>query len=201
MEKCNKCEELTGLRFERQYSPVQYFHGKKNSKVLVIGLNPSGKIGDNNTTETIDNLSDFLPDNSYFKDFANVSKKIYDNFGKENGVIHTDLVKCFSPKFPPVKLNISDLDRIICNCRVYLMEQIKIFEPKIIICNGSHVVYHIQQIIPVKEGLDFDTYYIGKFVNDPFVIRTGFIGRLDNYAKKRLGKEIEKILNEFNLLN
>lgn len=198
MENCNKCQNETGMYFQRQYLPVDYFHGKLNSKVLIIGINPHGKIGENDRNETKNKLANFSPDNSYFADFKKVSKRIFDYLGKETGAIHTDLVKCFSPNY--WSLSKSSKAKIIANCGGYLYEQIKIIEPKIIICNGSDVTSYVGQIIPVKDGNDFQTFYIGDFVNNPYVFRSGFIGRIDNYAKKRLGNEIEKILNENNLL-
>jgi hypothetical protein len=199
MEKCNKCNALTGMFFERNYKPDEYLLGKRNSKVWIIGLNPKGVIGYNDLNETIECLENFKLDHQYFKDFKYVSKRIFENMGEEYGVAHTDLIKCFSKIFPPSKLSTTELHEILCNCRMYLSEQLKKHEPKIIICNGSHVVWHLEQIIPIKK--DFETYYIGDTYYEPIVFRSGFIGRIDNFAKRRLGKEIETILNETKILN
>lgn len=195
---CNKCKELTGMYFKRQYSPIDYLHGKRNSKVWIIGINPYGDIGQNDNEETIDKLIDFKIDNSYFKDFENVSKCIFDALGKENGVAHTDLIKCFSTCFPPINLNKNDLYTILCNCRVYLKEQLDLYKPKVIICNGKHVVWHVEQLVPPNE--DFGTFYYGNLPYKTIVFRSGFIGRIDNYAKRRLGKEIEKALIDLQIL-
>lgn len=198
MGNCEKCRELTGMYFKRQYFPADYLHGKRNSKIWIIGINPYGEIGENSSNETIDKLVNFKADNSYFKDFRNVSERIYNALGKDNGVAHTDLVKCFSKSFPPVNLNRDDQHKILCNCREYLKNQLETYLPKIIICNGIHVVYHIKEIIPVKAN--FGTYYIGAFPNEPIVFFSGFIGRIDNFSKRRLGKEIEKELDNLQIL-
>ncbi|MGD0712486.1 MAG: uracil-DNA glycosylase family protein [Bacteroidales bacterium] len=198
MEKCLKCKDITGMYFERQYKPEQYIYGKLNSKVLIIGLNPYGEIETNNLNETTEDLLN-RPSHQYYKNFEKVSPRIYKYLGEDNGVICTELVKCFSKNFPPAKLSKHDLHKFICNCREYLSEQLEVLKPKIIICNGIHVVWHIEQIIPIKE--EFETYYIGKKNSyEPFIFRSGFIGKIDKYAKRRLGIEIEKILNKNTLL-
>jgi uracil-DNA glycosylase len=197
---CRKCFELTGMHFQRTYSPIDYLLGKRNSKIWIIGLNPYGNIGENNTTETIENLSHFIGDISYFKDFNNVSNRIYNLLGQENGVAHTDLVKCFSKNFPPSNLKRNELHYLICNCRNYLKDQIDLHKPKLIICNGIHVVWHVEQLIPPIKTEDFESYYYGNLPHKPIVFRSGFIGRIDNYSKRRLGKEIENIIDENNII-
>jgi uracil-DNA glycosylase len=195
INSCDKCFKLTGMSFKRGYKPVEYIHGRKNSQIWIVGLNPRGEIGDNDEKETIHDLLNSTFDNSYFRDFKNVSTLIYNAFSKENGVAHVDLVKCFSRSFPPVNLNKSELDEILCNCRSYLKDQLEIHKPKVIICNGSHVVWHIEKLIPpISDEYDYETFYIGNALNKPIIFRSGFIGRLDNYAKRRLGKEVENEL-------
>lgn len=187
---CDKCRELTGMCYKRKYSPVDYLHGKRSSPVWIIGLNPAGEIGYNDENETIDHLVNSTFNHPYFKDFSKVSSLIYDALGKENGVAHVDLVKCFSRSFPLVNLR-----ELLCNCNEYLREQLRIYSPKIIICNGIHVVRHIEQFIPpISKEYDYVTFYIGDAINNPIIFRSGFIGRIDNYAKRRLGIEIEKEL-------
>jgi uracil-DNA glycosylase len=202
--KCDKCKEY-GLGFyATNITPIDYIEGRRNADIWIIGLNPKGDIG-KKEERTVDQFENFNPEKlekntSYFKDFDKVSNLLYKNFtGNNSNVAHTDLVKCFSLNFPHTKLSKDDLNKVLCRCREYLSEQLNRFKPRIIICNGSHVVYHIEQIIPVKE--EFETYYIGIGNNsyEPFVFRSGFIGRIDHHAKRRLGKEIENILNEINL--
>ena len=199
METCNKCQEICGFYYKRQYRPDEYILGKKNSQILIIGINPKGDIGENNIEETVDDLRNNPMKNSYFDKIRKISEIISKNIGVENGVAHTDLLKCFSNNFPPQKLNRGNIHRIIINCRPYLIRQLEKGSFKLVICNGFHVNWHIEQIIqPIK---DHDTYYIGEFLGRRIaVLRSGFIGRIDNYAKRRLGKEVELLMDEMGII-
>ena len=176
--------------------------GKRNSKIWIVGLNPKGMLGSNDDRELEDTINYF--DNEvhpYFKSFKKVSKRLYNLFGKDYGVAHTDLVKCFSNKFPPEGCKTKAKRIIIGNCRGYLKEQIKKYEPKILICNGAPVSCEMKEMFPKESQNDnIKTSYKVRINNSEMVIiLSGFIGRIDNYAKRRLGLEIEKYMNKFEL--
>jgi hypothetical protein len=201
---CNKCNEYQ-LNFNRKYKPEEFLEGKNDSIIWIIGLNPKEN-NDYKDTRKLSELKNYFNDenkiHSYFKNFYKVSKKLYENMGKNNGVAHTDLVKCFSRNFPPknnkTKVNV---DEIISNCSNYLKKQIIKYKPKMIICNGSYVVNFIKKLIYPKK--DFETYYIGCLDDNNIeiiVILSGFIGRIDDMAKRRLGKEIEFVIKKQKLM-
>jgi uracil-DNA glycosylase len=201
MNTCNRCSEY-GLSFNRAYSPVQYFEGQPSSRVWIIGLNPKHETTyEDKRTEV--QLLQYFEDKSrvheYFTDFEKVTKNLYDLMGKDNGVGHTDLVKCFSPEWPP-KTAKSNRDKkiIIENCIGYLRQQLFASSVEILVCNGADVCRHIQSIIPVEQ--DHGTYYYGNLNGHRIaVILSGFIGRIDDYAKQRLGKEIKALMMEFRI--
>src|SRR4030042_5223062 len=127
MNTCNKCSEY-GLNFNHAYSPAQYLKGQPSSRVWIIGLNPKGETAyvDNRSEE---NLRQYFSEkgrvHEYFHDFQKVSKAMYDMMGKEDGVGHTDLVKCYSPEWPPNAAKGSrDRQAIIANCKGYLRQQL-----------------------------------------------------------------------------
>jgi hypothetical protein len=127
-----------------------------------------------------------------------VSAKLYKLFGKDKGVAHTDIVKCFSNGFPPKNCKGRETRAIINNCKGYLKEQIKEWFPRIIICNGSPVCEIIKGFI--GHQIDYGTSYTGDFDgNEITVILSGFIGRIDDYAKLRLGKEIEFYMEKYGI--
>jgi len=190
---CSKCEEY-GLRYDREYEPSDYLEGKRNSLVLLVGLNPKGNPGENDVREAKE-LEHYFEGNihPFFNDFEQVSRKLYELFGKDRGVSHTDMIKCYSSEFPKQGRQI-----IINNCRGYLEKQLEEVLPKIVICNGSPVCSIIKDVI--KPKIDHVTSYIGNFYgNEITVILSGFIGRLDNYAKLRLGKEIESYMAKYGI--
>jgi len=197
MIECNKCQEY-GIRFKRNYNPSQFIEGKLSSRIWLIGLNPAKErdwVDERNLIDLSDHFYNWPNLHQYFKDFKNVSREIFDKFGKEEGTAHTDLVKCSSKKWPPNGVNRKDLRKIINNCSNYLINQIELHHPQVIICNGAPVSTFIKEFLkPIK---DFDTYYISRIGdNKVYVVLTGFIGRIDNYSKKRLGSEIESILKK-----
>lgn len=209
MEPCELCK-IYGFKFNRNYSPDDFIEGKLSSKIWIVGLNPKGDI-DSEDIRTKEDLASFfnskdsdLPEDrkkySYFKDFKKASEMIYDLIGKENGVAHTDIVKCFSNEFPPDGIKGKEIQEIIMNCSTYLKKQIEIYKPRMIICNGADVCKVIRSIIQPIEGKEHDTYYIGK-VRDVKVaiVLSGFIGRIDDYSKRRLGLEIEALVEEIEL--
>ena len=196
--KCNRCKQY-GMYFERQYSPSEYFEGDLNSDIWIVGINPAGDPG-RNDGRSLDELRHYFDEmqmvHSYFKSFEHVSPHIYNSFGKEGGVGHTDIVKCYSNKFPPDGSAHSGR-AIVENCMPYFREQLSRHCPKMIICNGTSVCKTITKAVPKIGGRALDTYYFGN-VNGKtvIVVLSGFIGRIDNYSRRRLGLEIEELLKE-----
>ena len=199
MHKCSRCEDF-GLKFKRNYRPVEYLEGRRSSKIWIIGLNPAEETDwddnerdANDLAERFDNY-DEIP--SYFKDFKKVSSLLFAQLGKEYGVAHTDLVKCSSKRWPPPLCKGKDHYDVIKNCQEYLIKQIEIYKPIMIICNGAPVSKEIKRFFPIKSKVS-DTCYLSNIgSNDIYIILSGFIGRVDDYAKRRLGYEIESILEK-----
>ena len=193
---CKSCEN-DGLTFEsKYYRPEEYFEGNPKAKVWIIGLNP--KLDDDkkkHTDQKKKDLREYFKNNgktihSYFKAFKKVSEQLFDMFEKDEAA-HTDIVKCATNSFNVGKA-------VIKNCQPYLIEQIKKYQPDLIICNGAAVCETIKSIVkPKKELNGLETSYVGSI--DNYIVRvvlSGFIGRIDNYARRRLGKEIEQYLNK-----
>ena len=200
MYSCNKCKDF-GLRFEREYEPTEFIAGKVNSKIWIVGLNPAIEVKEDNRTTK--DLSTYFDDSdnihNYFNSFKKVSKKLFGMLGKEDGVSHVDIVKCSSKKWPPSSCSGKAAEQIIDNCKVYLIKQIKCYQPRLIICNGVPVSRKIQEILEVNKWLTETTYE--SIVNEKktIVVLAGFIGRIDNFAKKRLGYEIDSILESLEI--
>lgn len=213
---CNKCSEF-GLSFRATHiKPTDYLEGERNADIWIIGLNPKGEI-DHLEERTIEEFEKFRPNSSdrnhsYFNDFSKVSAKLYANFTdeKKSRIAHTDLIKCFSPSFPPdikgpdgqqKKVNI---ESVIQNCSKHLIRQLIEFKPKVIICNGSPVSREILKIFPpeTNENLNTITSYQTTLKDTDhkfWIVLSGFIGRIDDRNKRRLGKEIESILSELKI--
>ena len=220
---CDRCNAY-GLNFYsvNNIFPEDYIEGKSSSEIWIVGLNPKGEMhSESNQEERVkEDFEKFRPDNSnknhsYFHDFQKVSEKLYKNFQHpdESNVAHTDLVKCFSKSFPPVIekegiQSIVDTGVIIRNCNVHLINQIKRHKPKLIICNGSPVNWEILKAFNPKntnESWEQLTSYETSIILDNgtehkfWVVLSGFIGRIDNRNKRRLGKEIEEIIQRLNI--
>mgnify|MGYP001272874600 CR=1 FL=1 len=198
MKECNKCD-IYGMRFRRNYEPHQFLEGPTTSRIWIVGLNPAEEQGWEDSSRTITELATCLKDRKslhpYFKDFKRVSDKLFELFGEEEGVAHTDLVKCSSKKWPPESCTGVKSKAIINNCKDYLIQQILQYKPRLIICNGSAVSAAIERIIVPRAKSE--TYYRSNVDGVPvIVVQSGFIGRIDNYSRRRLGLEIEGFLNE-----
>ena len=197
MNKCTKCKQY-GLHFNRNHKPEEFLEGDPTSRIWIIGINPANKQNwvDNRNVKELSNH--FMnPDSfvSYFNAFKNVSPMLFNMIGKTEGVAHTDLVKCSSKKWPPDSCKGKPAERaVITNCKGYLIEQIKTYKPKIIICNGAPISKEIKLIlIPID---DKETYYISKIENQTiYVVLSGFIGRIDNFSRRRLGVDIENLIS------
>ncbi len=194
--KCSKCNPT--FSFNRPYHPIDFLEGKRSSVVWIIGLNPKGTSEKKESRKTIKKLENYFDNNkihSYFKDFKKVSEKLFYLFGKEKGVAHTDIVKCYSNEFQAKNRYYANA---IEKCKEYLIEQIKIYSPQIIICNGAPVCDLLKNIINIK--IDKTTSCIGDFHDKEItVIFSGFIGRIDDYAKRRLGIEIESYMEKYSI--
>ncbi len=199
VENCSKCKDF-GLEFNRNYKPVEFLEGKPSSEIWIIGLNPAEDEDWKDKGRDFQDLSNCLNDSTkihpYFKGFKKVSPILFEKFGKENGVAHTDLIKCSSRRWPPVSCKGKKINEVINNCQDYLSTQIEIFKPKLIICNGAPVSHKIKEILKPKNWLT-DTVYESETNKEQkvIVVLSGFIGRIDNFSKRRLGYEIESIIS------
>jgi len=198
MIECRECQAF-GLRFKRNYEPVQFLEGRPTSIAWIIGLNPAVDqdwVDSRSESDLHEYFNDTTTLHPYFKDFENVSPELFKMLGKDNGVAHTDLIKCSSKKWPPDTCKGKKAKIVITNCKKYLIEQIVKYKPKLIICNGAPVSKEILSIIkpPIKK---VETYYTGQIGGARVtVVLSGFIGRIDNYSKRRLGVEIEYLFNK-----
>jgi uracil-DNA glycosylase len=200
--KCDLCSSA-GLHFQATHiDPIGYIEGPLQAKIWIVGLNPKGEIG-TLETRTKQEFESFNPDrSSYFRDFKKVSERLYKNWLSEKSTVaHTDLVKCYSPTFPPNDDNKSK-QLVIGNCKRYLFNQILLHKPKVLICNGTDVCNMMMSFFPPnsQEPHTLLTSYKASFQSHAFtLVLSGFIGRIDDRNKRRLGKEIEAILQEENI--
>jgi len=199
MNTCHRCSSL-GLRFERQYEPHEFIEGDPASRVWIIGLNPAEDpawVDPRQRSELLRYFDDPAKVHTYFKQFKVVSERLFSLLGKNGGVAHTDLVKCSSYSWPPENANGADRAKIISNCAGYLQLQIDTHSPELIVCNGSEVSSEVRRLLPPPVGTPVNaTNYVHTRPNGNTVtvVLSGFIGRIDNYAKRRLGVEIESLL-------
>ncbi len=201
--KCEKCIQY-GLCFERRYTPEECLWGKKSSPIWIIAINPRGERDElkYNDAYTRDELRGYfntqMKNRPFFRNYEKVSPRLFALLGRDNGVAHVDIVKCYSNSFPPKGRISKEANKIINNCRCYLEKQLEEITPKVIVCNGRSVCQLMKELIKPIE--DNTTSYYGKYNNSRvFVVLSGFIGRLDNYAKRRLGLEIETYLDRIRI--
>jgi uracil-DNA glycosylase len=202
---CNRCKDY-GLEFRSKHniSPLDFIDGNGYADIWIIGLNPKNKIG-HIETRSLKDFKLFDPNgHRYFRDFKKVSEKLYKNWERpDSNIAHTDIVKCFSETFPPIdgEYGKNNQRAIIDNCIEYLKLQILKYMPKMIICNGTPVSWEIIRLLPPNQDHDLDciTSYCTKVNNHNFwIVLSGFIGRIDNRNKRRLGMEIERIIEKEN---
>jgi len=199
MHECRKCEQF-GLSFERNYAPDEFLEGSPQSRIWIVGLNPAIE-----PNPEVSALQDYFGDSSelhpYFRDFALVLPRLYEGFGNPAGTAHTDLVKCASNRWPPPNVRSSSRKAIILNCEGFLLTQIRRHRPSMIICNGAEVSAALKRALPPSSSTsERDTSYFADIEGHKIcVVLSGFIGRMDNYAKRRLGAEIETRLAEMGL--
>jgi len=213
---CDKCVS-EGLKFcaTNITSPAQYIEGSSSADIWIVGLNPKSKIGtiEERSQQEFENWrpsseNDPKSKDSYFFNFKKVSPKLYSNWqSSQSRVSHTDLVKCFSSTFPPEN---ADAEIIIENCQSYLLQQLQQYQPKIVICNGSPVCRIIKSWFPpITQDLgnvDITTSYQATMTlnngqtHSFWIVLSGFIGRIDDMNKRRLGKEIEEICKQENIV-
>lgn len=191
MGSCKKCSHQ-GYNFQRSYEPSDFIEGDPSSPVWIIGLNPAMELGFNDTHDVAklkSHLKEMKHDVSYFRDFRGVSRQLFDDLGEPGGVAHTDIVKCYSKSFPTGR----DGVELVSNCSGYLKDQIEKHRPQLLICNGAKVSDYIQSILPATNdttncGTSYWHTHAGYSV---CVVLSGFLGRIDRFARLRLGHEIE----------
>lgn len=199
MQTCDLCHPF-GLSFNRPYAPHEFIEGHRNARIWIVGLTPAGS--DSSVDKrTNQDLSACFDDegkvSSYFKKFKLVSAEVYSQLGKKDGVAHTDIVKCYSKNWPPKGVQRTESDKIIENCTRFFRRQILEMKPQIIICNGRDVCNVVMKILPPPS--DAPKSQTSYFSDSDFgrigIVLSGYIGRIDNYARSRLGKEVEHLIN------
>lgn len=204
---CNACSQF-GLNFENSYlaSPADYIEGNLSAKIWIIGLNPKTEPGIP-FDPSYEDLRNFHPSkHSYFKDFKKVSKQLYSNWESKNSIVaHTDLVKCGSSNFPPTdpltgkSLTSKATNSIIINCFAHLKAQLLAHKPEVLICNGSFTSETLFRFFKPNDKNITNSKSIGSYTSTfeghTFtIVLSGFIGRIDDWSKRRLGIEIEHII-------
>lgn len=199
MHECRKCEAY-GLTFRRDYPPEEFLEGSSDAKVWIVGLNPAVEPRPEATAPAAA-FGDLSKIHSYFRDFAIVSPRVFEGLGRKAGTAHTDLVKCASNSWPPQGVKGSDRAKIIANCETFLLDQIRKHRPSVIICNGAEASAAIKRALPpsAKLSLDATSYFTLIDGSRIAIVLSGFIGRIDHYSKRRLGREIESLLDEMGL--
>ncbi len=192
---CQKCSAFSGSSYCRGYPPEQSIEGHRNSKVWIVGLNPAAE-----PPRAFAELENYFDNpniiHDYFRNFRTVSERLFGLFGKDGGVAHTDLVKCASPSWPPSGVKYAEANEIIANCKNYLISQLRSMRPKLVICNGSWTGSAIKEfLVPPRNEHDCTAYTTRFEGQEIHIVLSGFVGRLDNYAKRRLGREIESFLD------
>jgi hypothetical protein len=200
MYECKKCVDH-GLDegFCQGYHPTDFLAGKRSSRIWVVGLNPRRTKGDGEP-DSVEELEAFFEgrnwrSSAYFRRFMSVSR-LFEDFGAERGVATTDIVKCASKSFPPQGANTrAAKNAVIENCKDYLVEQLYTFQPRLLLCNGADVADTMEKIL--QPSAEFDrqretSYWTTLGDRRTCVVLSGFLGRLDRFALRRLGREIEK---------
>jgi uracil-DNA glycosylase len=198
MASCTVCKKF-GLGFRRTYRPAEFIEGNREARIWIVGLNPAQDI-DWRDVRRVKDLETYFDDESevhpYFRDFKTVSPRLYDLLGRPLGAAHTDLVKCASRTFPPTNVSSSQARTIVSNCSKHLEAQLAAGNPKIVICNGSRVSQEIKRLLPPPADIPAEATQYMHCANgrEVAVVLSGFIGRIDNFAKRRLGRDIEALM-------
>src|SRR4030042_3719771 len=183
--QCNRCPNLDHCRL--------FLQGNPQSKIWVIGLNPHTE---DSIAKRPDKFEDYIVDmreyfaagnvHSYFKDFRYV---LGPNWKKEfhESVATLDLVKCASAGYNKFVKAAEQ------QCGGFLERQIEVFKPELIICNGAPVCNWFRRNCDIRDqGITATSVRpLGRHAFT--VVFSGFIGRIDNYARLRLGREVAEL--------
>lgn len=195
MPFCNRCTDH-GFIFERNYAPEDFIEGALDSRVWIVGLNPKDEGTGPDLRHPADLAAHFSegPLHSYFADFQTASELLFAGLGQPLGTAHTDIVKCASKSFPKGKVG----SAMLRNCSPVLAEQLRRHRPRIVVCNGTQVSRFVKALLkPPATFTSNETSYWTEFEGQRVcVVLSGYIGRIDNYSKRRLGAEIERRLAE-----
>ena len=195
MHRCLKCSEY-GFEFNRNYKPTEYIEGYANSQVWIIGLNPAIPQGADDNRNAADLEAHLLEAKTYqyFKDFGKLLPELHEHMGLPYGVATTEIVKCFSKKFPKGKCG----RMLIGNCKNYLREQIVEHKPKLIICSGSEVSRYIEAEFPSEEEQDNAYIHTAADISVGIVL-SGYVKYMDVYSRRRLSKDVDKMISKLNI--
>ncbi|MFX0066982.1 MAG: uracil-DNA glycosylase family protein [Candidatus Hermodarchaeota archaeon] len=200
--ECNKCSSLNIERNPSKGIIPLFGEGDPNNPLWIVGLNPKleeeGMIVPDNEKSFTKYLkverayfNNMKTSHSYFKDFKHIFGPKWESIFKKH-IFYTDLVKYGSPNFKEIK------KPAIKNCEIFLLEQIKAFTPRIIFCNGTPVVDWFKEHFTIKDNENNTQGELFLKDNKLSLIYSGFIGRIDNYARRRIKPELINLLKSIN---
>lgn len=205
------CSDCAPLCLRARYCPIDFVEGDPRSPIWIVALNPASAEPDRST----EILRDWLiapgasgkprkVEVSYFRDLRRVSQVIYERLGERDGVAHTDLVKCPSPRWDSLNATATDkrltAEQVIQNCGEYLKAQLLQFRPQVVICNGAPVSrFFVEWLTPGSVDPASRKPVATLFEAEvdgwaPTVVLSGFVRQMDNHARARLGREIDQVL-------
>ena len=208
------------------YYPPNPFVGNPKSAIWIIGLNPykkdnenQEKLSEEDSKKYFVNFKKYYENNDkkkmgvYYPSLMNAIQIIKEKILK-NEVAHTDIVKISSQRWK--QLPDEELAKIDPNIKA-IKKDIERFRPKILICNGKTVGDQIKRYFPPnpqssinpfhkklirgkKKILCYSYIFKERGINMSIISSYPVRRWLDKNDKKKLGEEIERHMNIYNLI-
>jgi uracil-DNA glycosylase len=193
---CRKCDLDVKINPEAGIIPI-YGENDPSKPIWIVGLNPKlNKDGTHHPVEATETFQAYIDHqltyfggdkelHPYYRRFQHIFGSNWREIIRDN-VFHTDIVKCPSVTFGKKET------KAIPICKEFLQKQITLNTPKIIFCNGRNIVNWFEDKYEGEIQLNYwrtggELKINGQIVH---LIYSGFINRIDNIAKRRIGKEV-----------
>lgn len=183
---CNSCP-MPNRFGSPNFDPLEAVEGDPNSPIWIVSLNPKTEEDDHARGEPNPiNWADTDPAAPHFIRLKGIlGTQWYGRLFQQDGIAHTDIVKCGSPSFTSIEVS------AIQYCVRFFFAQVKVHKPRLLLVLSSEAARIIAEEARLGEANTEGWWQFGTTKEEScYVVLSGYSApRQERYARLRLKRD------------